>query len=177
MAGSGRKMQLAAAFIVGAAVIPMTLGLAGAWLTLASPDPCGGGLCFRGLIELLVSGLASALVAGVVAQRFAGDISGWAAMMGGLVSAILVLRVLGDSSVTYEALIVLLGGPAAVAYLVAGVLSGLRGDTPGRSTAIGGAEVVGADGSRDGDDQCESCGAPLRPGARSCSTCGSAVLT
>jgi hypothetical protein len=168
MSFSEQDRRLVTAFIIGVAISPVMIALAWAWLARSNPPPCSvGELCFRGVGEALISGIVAALVAGAVAGLLARDAAGWVAMMGGLLAAAVVLTSPGA---------LLLGVPATIGYVVIAGLSKLLPDPPGQPAAAGSAGLPAGDVSRDRDDQCEFCGARLPPRARSCTTCGSAVL-
>ncbi len=124
MSMSQRDRRLIGAFIVGAAIGPAALGLAGLWLTIAPPPPCTTSfLCFRGLTEALLSLLAVAVAAGILAQILARDVIGWLTMVGGIVAMATVYSAVTPPAAGAEEAfilaIVVLGVPATAAYLVA----------------------------------------------------------
>lgn len=177
MSDSGQNRHLVAAFVSGAAIIPATVVLAWAWLVLSDPEPCGPyALCFRGLGPALVSAIASALVAGIVAQHHAKDTTGWVAMLGGIGAAAVGLASSAGSAAGFAVVVVLLGVPATVGYGAGRLFELVRGPS-GQDTDVRAVESRTAMRDiGDGGLRCESCGGPLTPHARSCPTCLSAVL-
>lgn len=117
-------VHLLGPFLAGAAAGPAAIAIAGLWLTLAPPPPCGTSfLCFRGLGEALISVLVFSLGAGVVAQVLARDVAGWLALVGGILVAALAFALLapppGGADKGFVIVTVLLGVPATAGYAVA----------------------------------------------------------
>lgn len=115
---------LLGAFLVGAAAGPVAVAVAGLWLTLAPPPPCGTSfLCFRGLGEGLMSLLAVSLSAGLVAYLLAREVRGWLSLVAGIVVAALAYALFapppGGADKGFILATALLGVPATAAYAVA----------------------------------------------------------
>lgn len=111
------------AFVLGAAIGPAAMTLAGLWLTLAPPPPCSSSfLCFRGVGEGLLSLLVVASGAGIVAQILAHDAMGWLAMAGGIVALAFVYAAFapppGGADKGFTIMTALIGVPATAGYLL-----------------------------------------------------------
>jgi len=125
----GEDRHVVGAFFVGAAILPATFVLVWVWLALSPPRPCSY-LCFGGLGEAIVSGLVIAVIAGVVAQRLARDVSGWLALQGGLFALVTVAAALTSSEAAIGVAAIWLGVPATAAYLVSAGLGWLGRHVP-----------------------------------------------